>query len=116
GPRAHATALCGGLLHRGPRMSQFPFVSIILPCCTEARYIGPCLESILATSYPPDRFEVLVVDGRSDDGTRSVVAQLAAAHPQIRLLDNPLPITPVGLNIRIGAARGPIVVRVDAHG
>jgi len=96
-------------------MSQFPFVSIILPCRTEERYIGPCLESILATSYPPDRFEVLVVDGRSDDGTRSVVAQLAAAHPQIRLLDNPLRITPVGLNIGLEAASGEIIVRMDAH-
>src|SRR2546426_11416696 len=97
------------------RMSEFPLVSIILPCRNEERYIGPCLESILATTYPPDRFEVLVVDGRSDDGTRSVVAQLAAAHPRIRLLDNPLRITPVALNIGIEAASGEIIVRMDAH-
>lgn len=96
-------------------MAELPFVSIILPCRNEERYIGSCLESILTTTYPPDRFEVLVIDGRSDDDTRGVVAQLARAHSQIRLLDNPLRITPVALNIGIEAAHGAIIVRMDAH-
>jgi len=97
-------------------MSELPMVSIILPCRNEERYIATCLETILATTYPHDRLEVLVVDGRSDDGTLVVVAEFAAAHPRmIRLLDNPLRITPVALNIGIEAASGEIIVRMDAH-
>lgn len=92
-----------------------PFVTIVVPCRNEARYIAHCLESILANDYPQDRLEVLVVDGRSDDRTREIVASYAARHGTIRLVDNPKRITPAALNAGIGAARGDIIMRMDAH-
>lgn len=92
-----------------------PFVSVLVPCRNERRYIAPCLDSILATQYPADRFEVLVVDGRSDDGTRDIVAQYAARHSAVRLIDNPQRITPTALNTGIRAAVGEVVIRMDAH-
>lgn len=95
--------------------AERPFVSVLVPCRNERAYIAPCLDSILATHYPADRLEVLVVDGRSDDGTRDVVAEYAARHPAVRLLDNPQRITPTALNTGIRAAAGEIVVRMDAH-
>lgn len=96
-------------------LSATPSVSVILPCRNEARHIGVCLDSILASGYPPDKVEVLVVDGMSDDATRETVAQYTAAHPRIRLLDNPGRIVPTALNIGIGAATGEVVIRMDGH-
>ncbi len=93
-----------------------PRVSIVMPCRNEAAYIGPCLDSVLATDYPLDRLEVLVADGRSDDGTREIVARCAAQHPCVRLLDNPARITPAALNTAIRAATGDVIIRMDAHG
>lgn len=90
-------------------------VSIVLPCRNEARYIGACLDSILQSEYPRDDLEVLVVDGRSDDGTRDIIAAYATRHPRIRLLDNPKAIVPAALNIGIRAASGSVIVRMDAH-
>lgn len=90
-------------------------VSIIVPCRNEADRIGPCLDSILASDYPADLLEILVVDGLSDDGTRDVVADYAARCPAVRLLDNPRRIVPTALNLGIRAAHGEIVVRMDAH-
>jgi len=52
---------------------MLPFVSIIIPCRNEEKFIGKCLDSILAQDYPKDRLEVLVVDGMSEDGTREIV-------------------------------------------
>ncbi len=47
------------------------------------RWIGPCLDALLATEYPG--LEVLVVDNGSTDGT----AELAEAHvPRLRLIRN----------------------------
>lgn len=92
-----------------------PFVSVVVPCRNEERFIEPCLERILATTYPLDRLEILVADGRSDDATREIVTKLAARHPQLRLLDNPQRITPAALNLAIRAARGEVIVRMDAH-
>ena len=93
----------------------FPLVTIVVPCRNEERYIVECLDSILACDYPPDRLEVLVVDGMSDDGTRTVLAEYSARNPLVRVLDNPRRITPVALNLAIRAARGEVIVRMDAH-
>src|SRR5256885_15570906 len=94
--------------------SSSPFVSVIVPCRNEERHLGRCLESILASDYPCDRMELLVVDGMSSDRTRDIVAEYAGRHPVIRLLDNPRHIAPCGLNIGIQAARGRVSVRLCA--
>ncbi len=96
-------------------LSPPPFVSVIVPCRDEERYIGPCLDSILATDYPPSRFEVIVADGMSRDRTREIVAAHAARHNAIRLIDNPLQTTPAALNAGLAAARGDVIMRMDAH-
>ncbi len=90
-------------------------VSVILPCRNEAKYIRSCLESVVASDYPKDQLEVLVVDGQSDDGTREIVFEFSKRHPWIRLLDNVRRITPAGMNIGIQSAKGQIVMRIDAH-
>lgn len=92
-----------------------PFVSVIVPCRNEERFIRDCLERILASEYPSDRLEILVIDGRSDDATPAIIAELAQQHPQLRVLDNARRITPVALNIAVRAACGDLVVRMDAH-
>lgn len=92
-----------------------PLVTIILPCRNEAKYIARCLDTLLATTYPQDRLELLVMDGRSEDRTREIVAAYAVRFPWIRLLDNPRRIAPAALNLGIEAARGEVIVRVDAH-
>jgi glycosyltransferase involved in cell wall biosynthesis len=96
-------------------VNRAKFVSVIMPCRDEEKYIGKALESILASDYPRDRLEVLIVDGMSTDGTRKIVAEYAKEHRFIKLLDNPKSITPAALNIGIAQARGDIIVRVDAH-
>jgi glycosyltransferase involved in cell wall biosynthesis len=94
---------------------MMPFVSIVVPCRNEAAYIRQTLDSILANEYPPDRLEVLIVDGMSDDGTRAVIAEYASRYPVIQLLDNPKRTTPHALNLGISRARGSIIMRMDAH-
>jgi glycosyltransferase involved in cell wall biosynthesis len=59
--------------------------------------------------------EVLVVDGMSSDGTRNVVESFAARFTQLRLVSNDRKITPTALNLGIAAARGVVIVRMDAH-
>ena len=39
-----------------------PRVSVVIPCREEERFIGRCLESVLAGDYPQDRLEILVVE------------------------------------------------------
>ncbi len=95
--------------------TRHPFVSIVLPARNEARFIAACLDSILAFTYPRDRMEILVAEGMSEDRTRAIVAQYAARHREIRLIDNPRRIVPSGLNAAIRVAVGDVILRVDAH-
>jgi len=92
-----------------------PLVSVIIPTRNEAEYVRSCLESILRGSYPHDRLEILVVDGVSEDRTREIVSNLSECHAVIRLLENPARVVPNAMNIGIRAARGQIIVRIDAH-
>ncbi len=91
-------------------------VSVIIPCYNEERFIGKALED-LANQYPADAYEIVIVDGMSDDGTRNEIARFQSEFPAIsvRLIENPARNIPRSLNIGIAAARGDIIARIDAH-
>jgi len=92
-----------------------PFVSVVIPCRNEIRFLGRCLDSILTGDYPSDRMEVLIADGESTDGTRALIEQYAAKDCRVRLIPNPRRSTPEGLNRAIEQAHGEVVARIDAH-
>lgn len=94
---------------------QLPMVSAVVACRNERGHVERCVRSLLEADYPAARLEVVVVDGRSEDGTLEVVAALAAAEPRVRLVDNPLRVTPVAFNRGIAAASGDVILLVGAH-
>ena len=61
--------------------------SLIVPARNEASVLALCLDGLLALEYPPDRFEILVVDDGSSDATPDIAERCAAAYPgRIRVL------------------------------
>ena len=91
------------------------FISVIIPCRNEEKYIGECLDTILSQDYPKDKMEILVIDGMSEDKTREIVKEYSKKYSFIKLLENPQKFTPFALNIGIKEARGDYIVRMDAH-
>ena len=96
-------------------MEDYKILSVICPIYNEERYIGQCIESILAQDYPKDFLEVLFVDGMSNDNTREIIKEYSKKYSFIRLLDNPERIVPYAMNRGILAAKGNIIMRLDAH-
>jgi glycosyltransferase involved in cell wall biosynthesis len=92
-----------------------PFVSVVMPVLNEERFIDHAVRSVLTQHYPSDRFEVIVADGMSTDGTRQILADLQSRHPQLVVLDNPRRIQTTGLNLALARARGDVIVRLDGH-
>jgi len=66
-----------------------PRVAVIVPARDEAANIGPCVESLSAQQYSPDRLSVIVVDDDSSDDTAAIVAKLAQRDHRITLLHTP---------------------------
>ncbi|MEA5451030.1 glycosyltransferase family 2 protein [Leptolyngbya sp. CCNP1308] len=73
-----------------PDLDLLGTVSVVVPTLNEADRIRPCLEGLIRQGY--EVREILVVDSRSTDRTRSVVSAYQAHDPRLRLLeDDPLP-------------------------
>ncbi|MBS1910832.1 MAG: glycosyltransferase [Bacteroidetes bacterium] len=84
-------------IRQNERPSQTPRVSVLVPARNEERTITACVRSLLAQNYPD--FEVCVLNDASDDATGSILAKLAAEHPELRVLTGtPLPAGWVGKN------------------
>lgn len=91
-------------------------ISVIVPCRNEKRHIREFLDSLLAQEIDPGcDVEILVADGMSDDGTRDILREVAAVHPNVRIADNPGRIVSTGLNAAIEASSGDLIIRMDAH-
>lgn len=91
-------------------------VSVIVPCYNEERYIVKALEQ-LADQYDKEHYEIVVVDGRSEDNTRAIIENFKRDRPDVVVVevDNPARNIPTALNLGIAAARGNIIARMDAH-
>ncbi len=61
-----------------------PMISVIIPARNEERNIRRCIEGLVKQNYP--NFELIVVDDRSNDGTAQILAELAEAYPQLRIV------------------------------
>jgi len=96
-------------------MLNLPWVSIIIPCRNEEKFIGKCLNSIINNDYSKESLEILVIDGMSEDKTKEIVEKYTKQYLYIKILENPNKFTPFGLNIGVKNARGDIIIRMDAH-
>jgi glycosyltransferase involved in cell wall biosynthesis len=92
-----------------------PFVSIIIPCYNEEKFIESFLKSVLVQDYPKELTEILLIDGMSTDKTRGIIQRIALENPGIRLIDNEKRYVPFTLNIAIKSSHGEIIIRMDAH-
>lgn len=97
-----------------PDGQPLPGVSYVMPVLNEVTEVRAAVQSLLDQDYAGP-FEVILALGPSIDGTNELVAEMSAADPRIRAIDNPVGSTPAGLNVAIRASVHPVVVRVDAH-
>src|SRR5579885_1693029 len=95
-------------------MTDAVFVSVILPVRNEEAFIARSLGAVLNQDYPPDRMEILVADGESEDRTLQIIASLPGPE-RVRIIPNPRRTQAAGLNEAIREARGEIIIRVDGH-
>jgi glycosyltransferase involved in cell wall biosynthesis len=89
-----------------------PRVSILLPAYDAAPTLPTCLRSIERQSET--RFECVVVDDGSRDGTAEVVRTVARRDPRFELVSAPHRGLVEALKLGLAHCRAPVVARMDA--
>ncbi len=89
-------------------------VTIIIPTYNEESHIEGVLECLERQTYGASNLEVLVVDGRSTDRTRSVVESWSD-RLDVHVIDNPLRRQAPALNLGLSHASNDLIVRLDGH-
>lgn len=88
-------------------------VSVIIPVYNEEKYIGRCIDSLLAQTFPLSKMEILIIDGGSNDNTTQIIKSYNK--DEIKILHNPKKMVTYALNIGIDNSRGDYIIRMDAH-
>ncbi len=58
----------------GQSQDEDPLISIIVPVKNSARTVRDLMDSLMKLDYDRGKLEIIVVDGRSSDGTRKIVS------------------------------------------
>lgn len=97
-----------------PGPSEPPSVSVIMAVLDEAEHIDAVMADLTGQDYP-GKYEIVVADGGSTDGTREALASWAERDPRVKVVDNPRRRQAYGLNLAADVASGEYLVRADGH-
>jgi cellulose synthase/poly-beta-1,6-N-acetylglucosamine synthase-like glycosyltransferase len=93
-----------------------PKVTACIPVFNAARYLTPKIESLLALDWPADKLEILLyIDGSTDDTLR-IATDLAARHPQVKVIVAEVRSgKPIGVNRMVQVASGEVLLMTDVR-
>jgi len=89
-------------------------LSIIIPAYNVERYIETCVESIFQQGLDESKFEVIIVNDGSKDGTPNIINSLANKYHNIRILNQANGGLSVSRNNGMGIAKGEYIIFIDA--
>jgi len=92
-----------------PGQNDLPFISVVIPVKNAARFLPKCLDSLNNLNYPKDKYEVIISDSDSTDGTRQIAVSMGA-----KVVDAGGPSVCAGRNSGFKASKGEIVAFSDA--
>ena len=98
--------------------SASPFVSVVIAARNEEKHLAHCLQSVVEQTYPSDKYEVIVVNDNSTDGTEAICLDFSGRHSNLAYVnaqeDKALPGKTNALDQGIQKARGDVILITDA--
>lgn len=92
-------------------MNELPTVSVIIPTFNRKEILVREIESVVASSYPPDKLEIIVIDDSCSDGTYEYVSK---KFPIVKIIRNPHEKGLAGSrNVGISASHGDFIFVLD---
>lgn len=92
-------------------------ITYIIVARDAAAHLPGALSDFLAQDYPKGLLQLVLVDGLSEDASPRLARGFKDAHPEldVAVLENPGRLLASGWNVALAAAKGDVIVRVDAH-
>lgn len=75
----------GNVLADLPVLTEYPSVSILIPCFNEGENVRETIEYLLKQQYP--NYEIIAINDGSKDNTLDILHELADQHPKIRVVN-----------------------------
>jgi cellulose synthase/poly-beta-1,6-N-acetylglucosamine synthase-like glycosyltransferase len=105
-------------LKRGSNQ-EVPFVSVIVAARNEEAHIRTCINSLIHQTYSTDRYEIIIVNDRSEDQTASIINEYARSEKKlipvhIHEINTTMSPKKWALHQGIIQARGEIILTTDA--
>jgi GT2 family glycosyltransferase len=98
-----------------PDIRSQPAVSVVVPAYNRAGFLPQCLGALFAQTYPRERYEILLVDDGSTDGTAETARALAAAWGgALRVIQKPNGGPASARNAGIQASQAEVVAFIDS--
>jgi GT2 family glycosyltransferase len=91
-----------------------PELSVVIPTYNRLETLTVVIPKLLAGDMRADRYEIIVADSHSTDGTAEFLAEIALKHPNVRHLPGPYTGRASARNAGIAAACGEIVLFTDS--
>ncbi|RMI20100.1 MAG: glycosyltransferase [Calditrichaeota bacterium] len=96
-------------------MNSTPYFSIIVPSYNRREEIRELLDSFLSLDFPPDRFELIIADDGSTDGTAELVQQYVPRCPfSLRFVQQENRGPGAARNLGMQQARGDFFIFIDS--
>ncbi len=92
-------------------LTSGPFISVLLAVRDEEDTLRRCIDGLVRQKYPADKFEILVGNDSSADGTRRILREMEKKHAAVHGFD-----VPEGYHGLTGKAKGIAFLTTRARG
>ena len=91
--------------------NELPTISVVMPSLNVAKYIRPCIESVVGQAFAD--MEIIVVDAGSTDGTAEILKEYAEKYKRIKLIHSDIRSYGYQMNLGLKAAHGTYIGIVE---
>jgi glycosyltransferase involved in cell wall biosynthesis len=92
---------------------KYPFVSIVIPTRNRLSQLKLCLQAVYGLKYPKNRYEVIIVDNGSKDGTPSYLEEMQIKQDNFKWCQCKKRGRAVCTNFGIKLSKGEIILSTD---
>jgi len=94
-------------------MSAKKLISVVIATYNRKNLLKNCLRALFDQSLPSKKYEIIVVDDGSTDGTKDFIKTYQKSHPSLRYLRQPHLGTTKARNLGLKKAKGEIIAFTD---